>query len=76
MREYRVWRKVPGADQRTTQGHYVIANSRKEAIEKVRKKSERAYNFDAILWKQGKGWNLKLTKNAKCFKETGNICKR
>jgi len=68
-KEYRVWRKPrnKNMDVRGTQGHYVTANSPKEAIQAVRKKGERATQFDAVLWKRDR----KMTARAKRLRDTG-----
>lgn len=76
VKEYRVWRRHP-TDQRRTQGHYVLAKSRKEAIASVRRKGELTRNYDAMIWKTGKDYcNLRWTKGAKYFQKTGKKYRR
>ncbi|KKW11732.1 MAG: hypothetical protein UY48_C0013G0013 [Candidatus Gottesmanbacteria bacterium GW2011_GWB1_49_7] len=73
-KEYRVWRKKSG-DQRETQGHYILADTKKEAIRSVLRKGESPKDLDAIVWKKGTYFEMRRTPGAKCFLETGKKCR-
>ncbi len=79
--EYRVWRKNRSGDQRATQGHYILATSEEEAIDAVLSPGDRAFEFDALIWKEAKGddiYPMRHTPESDCFIETGdpNMCRR
>ena len=80
--EYRVWRKPPrGGDARATQGHYIIADSEREAIEAVMDDYDSFSDFDALRWKEsyeGDYYPVHRTPEAKCFADTGDarLCRR
>lgn len=70
--EYRVWKDTGRENQGGTQGHYVLANSRQDAMKSVAK-SKGPGNYNAMLWKKvhGKGPSMTRTKQALKFTKDG-----
>jgi len=70
--EYRVFRK----DNPGGQGHYIVAKSKKEALAKFAGntgyyRKPNIGDYDAIMWKRGKGYNTRRTPMAREWSEDG-----